>query len=209
MPIGRLTCGRQPETIGRAITGFISRLHWFKDLATVCLPSGCTPSRMPGIPILPHDQIVSVVFTSALFGGIYLSTFVQSLRGLLFTPRRWELRPANSIQWPILIVSLSIFALSVVDHTTQVISRGQETLTTPPAVHITDWKDVVVVSMSILFHNFICCKPVDTHSARPQIWLPSSRTLSLYVAQLASIHNLLKIYRCSVSGKFTITHIAS
>lgn len=101
---------------------------------------------MPSKPIPPHNQIVAVAFTSAFFIGIYFSTFIQSLRGLLFTHNEWELRPFKAIQWPILGASLAIFALSAINHGVQMKFWMEEVLTTPPAMHVISWIDVAVVS---------------------------------------------------------------
>jgi hypothetical protein len=107
-------------------------------------------SSMPDKPIPPHNQIIAVSFTSAFFIGIYFSTFLQSLRGLLFTHNEWELRPVKTIQWPILLASLSILALSAINHGVQLKFWMEEVLTTPPAVHTINWIDVAVVSLPSL-----------------------------------------------------------
>lgn len=90
------------------------------------------------------DQIIYIMFTCAFFVGIYFATFLQSLRCLLFTRKGWELRPINSVQWPILGVSMSIFALSCVNHGVEIKSRGQEVLL---GVQIENWRAIVIVSL--------------------------------------------------------------
>lgn len=96
---------------------------------------------------LGNDQIVYIAFTTAFFVGIYFSTFLQSLRYLLFTQQGWELRPVKSIQWSMLAVSLSIFALSVINHGVELKARGQEVI---PHVATESWKTVAIVSLRIL-----------------------------------------------------------
>lgn len=108
---------------------------------------------MPHKPIPPHNQIVVVAFISAFFIGIYFSTFLQSIRGLLFTHHGWELRSVRSIQWPILLASLSIFVLSAVNHGVQLMFWMEEVLTTPPAVHTISWIDVAVVRLPFLLQT--------------------------------------------------------
>ncbi|KAF5328200.1 hypothetical protein D9619_013363 [Psilocybe cf. subviscida] len=105
---------------------------------------------MPDNHVPPHNQIVAVTFTSALFIGIYFSTFIQSLGGLLFTHSAWELRQARLIQWPILVASLSVFALLVIGHGIQLKYWMDEVLTAPAALHVISWIDVALCTNSNL-----------------------------------------------------------
>jgi hypothetical protein len=116
---------------------------------------------------LGNDQIVYIVFTTAFFVGIYFSTFLQSLRCLLFTQNGWELRPVKSIQWSILAVSLSIFALSVINHGVELKARGQEVI---PHVSTESWKTVAIVSLTYSLPNLELSQTFfDACSVQPRI----------------------------------------
>ncbi|KAM6503912.1 hypothetical protein JOM56_000855 [Amanita muscaria] len=65
--------------------------------------------------ILQPSQAVAELFTQAIFYGLYIPTFFNCLRWLLFEDEVWKLRPYKQMTWLYIIIAILVFALATTD----------------------------------------------------------------------------------------------
>ena len=54
-------------------------------------------------------------FVQAIFYGVYITTLAHSLRWLLYEDEGWKAQSRGRVNWPMLAVTLLLFAFATVD----------------------------------------------------------------------------------------------
>lgn len=65
--------------------------------------------------ILQPSKSAAMTFIQSILYGLYIATFVECLRWLMFENEGWKLRRCKQMRWSFIIIAIIVFAISTAD----------------------------------------------------------------------------------------------